>query len=74
MRFAAAVAAGLLLTTTAPAVAQPDAPAPPPPGCPDVQVLFARGTTEPPGLGAVGDAFVDDLKSRVAPKLSLIHI
>ncbi|BAN32767.1 cutinase family protein [Mycobacterium avium subsp. hominissuis] len=25
-------------------------------GCPDVQLIFARGTAEPPGLGAVGDA------------------
>jgi cutinase len=25
-------------------------------GCPDVQLVFARGTAEPPGLGAVGDA------------------
>lgn len=25
--------------------------------CPDVQLVFARGTAEPPGLGAVGDAF-----------------
>ncbi|BAX91287.1 cutinase [Mycobacterium shigaense] len=24
--------------------------------CPDVQLIFARGTNEPPGLGAVGDA------------------
>ena len=24
--------------------------------CPDVQLIFARGTAEPPGLGAVGDA------------------
>ena len=24
------------------------------PGCPDVQVVFARGTTEPPGVGEVG--------------------
>ena len=24
--------------------------------CPDVQLVFARGTAEPPGLGAVGDA------------------
>jgi len=44
-----------------------DAP-PPPPGCPDIQVLFARGTTEPPGLGAMGDVFVEDLKARVGPK------
>ena len=26
------------------------------PTCPDVQLIFARGTAEPPGLGVVGDA------------------
>lgn len=36
--------------------------------CPDVQVVFARGTTEPPGLGSVGRPFVDDLRTRVAPR------
>lgn len=33
--------------------------------CPDVQVVFARGTGEPAGVGRVGDAFVDELRSRV---------
>ncbi|MGO9692406.1 MAG: cutinase family protein [Mycobacterium sp.] len=33
--------------------------------CPDVQVVFARGTGEPPGVGPTGQAFVDDLRSRV---------
>lgn len=33
--------------------------------CPDVKVIFARGTGEPPGLGKVGQAFVDAL----APQL-----
>jgi cutinase len=33
--------------------------------CPDVQVVFARGTDEPVGIGRVGDAFVDELRSRV---------
>lgn len=32
--------------------------------CPDVEVLFARGTDEPPGLGQVGDAFVSGLRER----------
>jgi cutinase len=32
--------------------------------CPDVQVLFARGTDEPPGLGQIGDAFVQGLRDR----------
>jgi cutinase len=36
--------------------------------CPDVQVVFARGTTEPPGLGSVGSPFVDDLRTRLAPR------
>jgi cutinase len=31
-------------------------------GCPDVEVVFARGTDEPPGLGKVGGAFVDSLR------------
>ncbi len=33
--------------------------------CPDVEVTFARATTEPPGLGDVGQAFVDSLRSQV---------
>jgi cutinase len=32
--------------------------------CPDVEVVFARGTYEPPGVGAVGQAFVDSLGSQ----------
>jgi hypothetical protein len=34
-------------------------------GCPDVEVVFARGTDEPPGVGPEGRAFVDALGSRV---------
>ncbi len=33
--------------------------------CPDIQVVFARGTTEAPGLGRVGGAFVDELRNKV---------
>jgi len=33
--------------------------------CPDVEVVFARGTTEPPGVGRVGQTFVDTLRSHV---------
>jgi cutinase len=36
--------------------------------CPDAQVVFARGTTEPPGVGPTGQAFVDSLRSRVGAK------
>ncbi|MGQ9410741.1 cutinase family protein [Mycolicibacterium gilvum] len=31
--------------------------------CPDVEVVFARGTAEPAGLGRVGEAFVEVLKN-----------
>jgi cutinase len=33
--------------------------------CPDVEVVFARGTTEPPGVGGIGQAFVDSVRSHV---------
>ena len=33
--------------------------------CPDVEIVFARGTTEPPGVGGVGQAFVDALGSQL---------
>jgi cutinase len=32
--------------------------------CPDVEVVFARGRQEPPGVGAVGDVFVNALRSK----------
>lgn len=50
-------AAGLLAAPAAPPVASAD-------DCPDVEVIFARGTNEPPGLGRVGDAFVDSLRQQ----------
>jgi cutinase len=33
--------------------------------CPDAEVVFARGREEPPGVGAVGDALVNSLRSKV---------
>jgi cutinase len=33
--------------------------------CPDVEVVFARGTTEPPGVGGIGQAFVNSLRSQL---------
>lgn len=44
---------------TAKAFADPAAP------CADVEVVFARGTFEAPGVGATGQAFVDALTSRL---------
>lgn len=62
----AAIAAGaLLLAPASSATAAPSATAG---GCPDVEVVFARGTTEPPGVGHFGQAFVDALGPKIAPK------
>jgi cutinase len=33
--------------------------------CPDVEVTFARGTDEPPGVGVVGQEFIDALRPQV---------
>lgn len=61
---AALLTAAALLV--APAVTAPEiAPAAHAQGCPDIEVVFARGTDEPPGLGRVGQAFVDSLSGRV---------
>ena len=36
--------------------------------CPDIGVAFARGTGEPPGLGNIGQAFVDALRAQAFPR------
>lgn len=57
MRSLVSAAVAAMLAGSAVAVAAPaDAD-----GCPDVEVLFARGTGEPPGVGRVGQALVDTL-------------
>jgi cutinase len=34
-------------------------------GCPDVEVVSARGTDEPPGPGSIGQAFIDSLRPEI---------
>ncbi|AGB26238.1 putative esterase [Mycobacterium sp. JS623] len=41
--------------------------------CPDVEVVFARATTEPPGVGQVGQAFVDSLRSQVGGRSVAVY-
>jgi hypothetical protein len=36
--------------------------------CPDVEAVFARGTGEPPGVGGIGEPFVDELRTAIGPK------
>lgn len=58
---AAVVSAGTVLfaTPVAPASAAP---------CPDVQLVFARGTGEVPGVGGVGQSYVDALRAQLGPR------
>lgn len=57
----------------APAAAPPAAPAPAAPApaaaaCPDVQIVFARGSVELPGLGIVGTPFTEKLTAALPGK------
>ena len=54
------IAASLLLGAPVPAASADQ--------CPDVEVVFARGSGEPPGLGSVGGPFVDALRSQIGSK------
>jgi cutinase len=57
---AAAVTAGASMVAPVPfAAAEP---------CPDVEVVFARGTFEPPGLGGIGQSFVNAVRSHATGK------
>ena len=51
--------AGLLGAPVPAASAQP---------CSDVEVIFARGSGEPPGVGGVGQSFIDALRSDAGAK------
>ncbi|GLP75285.1 cutinase [Mycobacterium antarcticum] len=57
--------AGAVLVLTAATSAVVSAPAAAAADCPDIEVVFARGTDEPPGIGVVGQALVDALKPLV---------
>jgi cutinase len=57
----AAIISTLVCAATAVAVA-PQAAADP---CPDIEVIFARGTNDAPGLGNPGQAFADTLRGLV---------
>ena len=59
---AATLAAGVVVSAP---IDIPSAAADP---CPDVEVVFARGTGDAPPGGSVGPAFVDSLRGKVAPR------
>lgn len=74
MSVAAVVVSGVTLvapavvSSGATAVASAEAAA-----CPAVQVVFARGTGEPEGIGRVGEAFVDALRPLVKGKSVAVY-
>jgi cutinase len=53
------IVGGLLSAPASIASAQP---------CPDVEAVFARGTSEPAGVGGIGEPFVDALRTAIGPK------
>src|SRR4051812_20386449 len=55
----ALAASALVWTPTPTASAEP---------CPDVEVVFARGSGEAPGVGGIGSAFVDELRSQIGAR------
>ncbi|WIM87111.1 cutinase family protein [Candidatus Mycobacterium wuenschmannii] len=64
-QFGRALFAGLTIVggvSTAPAAIASAQP------CPDVEAVFARGTSEPPGVGGIGQPFVDQLRTAIGPK------
>jgi cutinase len=68
-RLAYAFAAATVAAATLP-VTGPTASAGP---CPDVEIIFARGTGEAPGVGGVGQAFVDAVRSQAGDRSVAVY-
>lgn len=64
------ITATVLLVTSSP-VSVPVASAS---NCPDTEVTFARGTNEPPGIGRVGQAFVDSLRQQTGQNIGVYAV
>jgi cutinase len=63
----ALAATGALIAATA-AIPSPPAPSAAATPCNDVEVVFARGTGEAPGVGATGQVFVDAFRAHTGGK------
>jgi len=64
MRFVSGISACLLTAAAALPAAVPAQAAP----CPDVELVFARGTSEPAGIGRVGQALSDELEASLGDR------
>lgn len=60
----------LLVLSAAPTPWSPAAAAAP---CADVEVIFARGSDEPPGVGKVGQAFLDALRAKLTDRSIAVY-
>ncbi|MBO0681140.1 cutinase family protein [Mycolicibacterium sp. S2-37] len=68
-RFARYAAAAFFAAgSTVAGVTAPVAAAQPAPPCADVEVVFARGTGEAPGVGGTGQSFVDALRAQAGAR------
>ncbi len=67
LRRLAAVPAAAAVVSTAALLSAPTPSAAGDP-CPDVEVVFARGSGEPPGVGGVGGSFVDALRGQIGAR------
>ena len=70
MRVAWSLFVATVMTFTAWNFPSPHASAQP---CPDIGVAFARGTSEPPGVGIIGQAFVESLRTQAFPRTVGVH-
>lgn len=59
---------GAVMVVGGAALAAPVVPSVAAQPCPDVEVVFARGTGEPPGVGGIGQSFVDALHAKVGER------
>lgn len=71
---ASVVAAGLLIGPAAVPDALTGIPTGSAAGCPDVEVVFARGRLEPPGVGILGNAFISALRSKVNKNIGVYAV
>lgn len=58
------LSAAALLTVSVAQITSYGAPVASADDCPDAEIVFARGTDEPKGMGRVGDAFADALRDQ----------
>lgn len=64
---------GAVVAVGVPIIVNSAAPSSALPSCPTAEVVFARGTGEPPGIGRVGQAFVDSLRTRLGEEQVAVY-